>query len=84
MNSTITYEQADHRFPVEANPENARPRGIGRGILEWLGRAAERSSMARRAETFARLNALSDEQLAAVGLHRDELLVRCFGGRTLL
>jgi hypothetical protein len=40
--------------------------------------------MARRAEVFARLSALGDDELAARGLHREELLVRCFGGRILL
>ena len=83
MNSTTTYEQAAYRHQAEINPENARPRGIGQSILEWLGRVAERSSMARRADLFARLNALSDEQLAAMGLDRQELMVRCFGGRSL-
>ena len=84
MNSTITYEQAAYRHPAEIDPENARPRGIGESILEWLGRIGERSAMARRAETFARLNTLSDDELAAMGLYREELLVRCFGGRVLL
>ena len=83
MNSTITYEQATYRQPLDMNPENARPRGIGQSILEWLGRVAERSGMARRAETFARLNRLSDEELAAMNLDRQELMVRCFGGRIL-
>ena len=84
MNSTTTYEQAAYRHQAEFNPENARPRGIGQSILEWLGRVGERSSMARRAELYGRLNALSDQQLAGMGLHRDELLVRCFGGRVLM
>ena len=84
MNSTITYEQASFRHPAEINPENARPRRIGQGVLEWLGGIAARSGMARRADAFARLNAMSDDELAAMGLHREELLLRCFGGRILL
>jgi hypothetical protein len=84
MNSTITYEQAAHRNQAEMNPDTAHPRGIGERILEWLGRIGERSSMARRAELFARLNALSDDELAAMGLDRHELMVRCFGGRILI
>ncbi len=84
MNSTITNEQADFRRPADIYPKQARTRGAGESIIQWLGRVGERSGMARRADTFARLNALSDEDLAALGLHRDELLVRCFGGRVLL
>jgi hypothetical protein len=84
MNSTITFGQAEGRHQLEIDPENARPRGVGASILEWLGRVGERSSMARRAEVFARLSALGDDELAARGLHREELLVRCFGGRILL
>jgi hypothetical protein len=84
MNSTITYEQTAFRRPAEINPNNARPRAFGQGVLDWLGRVAERSGNARRAETFARLNALSDAELAAMGLDRHELLLRCFGGRVLL
>ncbi len=84
MNSTITYEQASLRHPAETLPKETGTRGIGASILGWLGRVGERSGMARRAETFARLNALSDDQLAALGLRREELLFRCFGGRVLL
>ena len=84
MNSTITYGQAEIRHQTEINPANARPRAIGQRVLEWLGHVGERSGMARRAETFARLNALGDDELAARGLHREELMLRCFGGRVLL
>ncbi len=84
MNSTTTYEQSTHRYRTDINPLNARPGAIGQGFLGWLGRIAERSGGARRAETFARLNALGDEELAAMGLDRQELMVRCFGGRILL
>jgi hypothetical protein len=82
MNSTTTYEQTDYRHRPETS-DRADTRGIGGHILQWLGRVGERSGMARRAETFARLNALSDDELAARGLYREELLVRCFGGRVL-
>ena len=90
MNSTMTYEQATpyeqtrHRRPVDIYPKKVGRRGVGQAILEWLGRVGERSGMACRAELFARLNALSDQELAAIGLHRQELLVRCFGGRVLI
>ena len=81
MNSTTTYEQTAFRRQAAASE---RTRGIGNRILDWLGRVGERSGMARRAEAYAKLNSLSDEQLAAMGLRREELLGRCFGGRVLL
>ena len=83
MNSTTTYEQAAFRHGAETS-DKADTRGLGERFIQWLGRVGERSGMARRAETFARLNALSDEELAAIGLRREELLGRCFGGRILL
>ena len=81
MNSTTTYEQTAFRRQAETSQQT---RGIGNRILDWLGRVGERSGMGRRAEAYARLNSLSDDQLAAIGLRREELLGRCFGGRILL
>jgi hypothetical protein len=83
MNSTTTYEQAAFRREADTSSQ-ADTRGLGERFIQWLGRVGERSGMARRAETFARLNALSDDELAARGLYREELLVHCFGGRVLL
>ena len=54
---------------------------IGKAILHWLGRIGERSPQGRAAAQFQRLNALSDAELARMGLKRGELLDRCFGWR---
>lgn len=80
MNSTTTYEQTNFR-PADIYPEGGERRGFGEAILDWLARIGERSSMARQAEAYRRLNALEDAQLARMDLKRSDLLDRCFGWR---
>jgi hypothetical protein len=46
--------------------------------LKLLARIGENSPGARAAEKFQKLNALSDQELAARGLRRDDLLFICF------
>lgn len=53
-------------------------------ILAWMIRTSEQSSKARAARAFAALNALSDEELAARGLTRGDLVFRVFGARALI
>lgn len=71
MASTITMGT----LPTHTAEERA---GIGTRFLDWLVRVGERSPGAHAARAYARLNALSDDQLAALGLKREDLLAHCF------
>lgn len=57
---------------------------FGNAILNWLTKMGEKSPYADAARDYQRLNAMSDEELAAKNLKRDQLMDRCFGGRLYL
>lgn len=57
---------------------------FGETILNWLTKMGEKSPYADAARDYQRLNAMSDEELAAQNLKRDQLIDRCFGARLYL
>ncbi|MEM1298857.1 MAG: hypothetical protein AAGH68_06205 [Pseudomonadota bacterium] len=54
-------------------------KGFGARILAWLEHVGQSSSGAKAARQFTALNKLSDEELAARGLRREDLVELCFG-----
>lgn len=56
-------------------------RQTGAGIMNFLVQLAEFSSTYRRIEYY---NALSDEQLAEMGMTRSDVVQKVFGGRAHL
>ena len=64
-------------FPKAA--ATTRKIGLADAFMDWLLRVVENSPRACAARAFARLNALSDVELAAKGLNRSDLLTHCFG-----
>jgi len=51
---------------------------------DWLARVGRASSAGKQADLFARLNAMSDAELAERGLARQDLAYHCFGARAYL
>ena len=79
---TTTYDHAAYGRTSTGRAQGGHSlAGIGEAFLNWLGRVGERSAAGRAAANFQQLNALSDEQLAELGLTRAELATRCFGWR---
>ena len=67
------------RMPKAAPTETGWFEATGERILGWMARTGEKSRAARAADNFARLNALSDAELARKGIARRDLFWLCFG-----
>ena len=52
---------------------------LGERLMDWMVRVGEMSAAGRAAQRYAKLNALSDLELAKRGMKREELLDLCFG-----
>ena len=67
------------RMPKAASETTGWLEAAGERFFGWMARAGENSRAARAAESFARLNALSDAELARKGIQRVDLFWICFG-----
>ena len=67
------------RMPKAASEPTGWLEATGAKIWAWMARSGENSRAARAAESFARLNALSDAELARKGIQRADLFWICYG-----